>query len=64
MLRINLIRMIREYDIVEVNVPYVIYSQFSGIPNVVYDSGWIRYFPYRNGFYDKLAEGVIQKQKV
>ena len=63
MLRINLIRMIREYDIVEVNVPYVIFSQFSGIPNVVYDSGWIRYFPYRNGFYDKLARRGYSKAK-
>jgi glycosyltransferase involved in cell wall biosynthesis len=61
--RINLIRMIREYDIVEVQNPYVIYSQFSGIPNVVYDSGWIRYFPYRNGFYDKLARRGYSKAK-
>ena len=63
MARINLIRMIREYDIVEVHVPYVIYSQFSGIPNVVYDSGWIRYFPYRNGFYAKLARRGYSKAK-
>jgi len=38
MVRINLIRMIREYDIVEVHVPWVIFSQFSGIPNVIYDA--------------------------
>ena len=55
--------MIREYDIVEVHVPYVIFSQFSGIPNVVYDSGWIRYFPYQNGFYDKLARRGYSKAK-
>jgi glycosyltransferase involved in cell wall biosynthesis len=61
--KINLIRMIREYDIVEVNSPYVIFSQFSGIPNVVYDPGWIRYFPYRNGFYDKLARRGYSKAK-
>jgi glycosyltransferase involved in cell wall biosynthesis len=63
MLRINLIRMIREYDIVEVHVPYVIFSQFSGIPNVVYDAGWIRHFPYQNGFYDKLARRGYSKAK-
>ena len=63
MARINLIRMVRDYDIVEVNVPYVIFSQFSGIPNVVYDSGWIRYFPYQNGFYDKLARRGYSKAK-
>jgi glycosyltransferase involved in cell wall biosynthesis len=63
MLRINLIRMIREYDIVEVHVPYVIFSQFSGIPNVVYDAGWIRLFPYENGFYAKLARRGYSKAK-
>ena len=47
--------MIREYDIVEVHFPYVIFSQFSGIPNVAYDAGWIRYFPSEIGFYAKLA---------
>ena len=61
--KINLIRMIREYDIVEVNGQYVTFSQFSGIPNVVYDYGWIRYFPYRNGFYDKLARRGYSKAK-
>ena len=55
--------MIREYDIVEVHAPYVIYSQFSGIPNVVYDAGWIRYFPYEMDFMINLPEGVIQKLK-
>jgi hypothetical protein len=63
MVRINLIRMIREYDIVEVHLPFVIVSQFSGIPNVVYDSGWIRYFPYQNGFHAKLARRGYSKAK-
>jgi hypothetical protein len=55
--------MIREYDIVEVHLPFVIVSQFSGIPNVVYDSGWIRYFPYQNGFHAKLARRGYSKAK-
>jgi glycosyltransferase involved in cell wall biosynthesis len=63
MVRINLIRMIREYDIVEVHVPWVIFSQFSGIPNVVYDAGWIRYFPYEKGFTAKLARRGYSKAK-
>jgi glycosyltransferase involved in cell wall biosynthesis len=63
MVRINLIRMIREYDIVEVHFPYVIFSQFSGIPNVAYDAGWIRYFPSENGFYAKLARRGYSKAK-
>jgi glycosyltransferase involved in cell wall biosynthesis len=63
MVRINLIRMIREYDIVEVHVPWVIISQFSGIPNVVYDAGWIRLFPYEKGFTAKLARRGYSKAK-
>lgn len=63
MARINLIKMIREYDIVEVHVPFVIYSQFAGVPNVVYDAGWIRYFPYDHGIRAKLARRGYSKSK-
>lgn len=63
--RIDLIKMIREYDIVESHVPYSIYCQFSGIPYVAYDAGWIRYFPYGKGFRDKLARrGYRKAQRV
>ncbi len=61
--RINLIRMMREYDIIESHVPFSIYSQFSGIPYVAYDAGWIRYFPFRNGFRDKLARRGYRKAR-
>ncbi|MGB9167968.1 MAG: glycosyltransferase family 4 protein [Nitrososphaeraceae archaeon] len=63
MARINLIKMIRQYDIIEVHVPYVIYSQFTGVPNVVYDAGWIRYFPYENSIRAKLARRGYSKAK-
>lgn len=63
MSRINLMSMIREYDIVEAHVPYVIYSQFTGVPNVVYDAGWIRYFPYDRGIRAKLARRGYSKAK-
>lgn len=53
--RLNLFKMMREYDIIEAHVPYPIYAQFSGVPMVVYDAGWIRYFPYENHLRDKLA---------
>lgn len=53
--RMDLIRMVREYDIVEAHVPYTIPCQFAGIPYVAYDAGWIRYFPFRKGIQDKLA---------
>ena len=63
MAKINLIRMIREYDIVEVNSPYVIFSQFSGIPNVVYDSGWIRYFPYEIDLMINLQKRLFKSKR-
>lgn len=53
--RINLIKMMREYDIIEAHVPFAIYSQFSGIPYIAYDAGWIRYFPHEKGIRSRLA---------
>ena len=61
--RIDVIRMIREYDIVETHVPWYIYAQFSGRPYVVYDAGAIRYFPFRNSFRDKLARRGYRKAR-
>lgn len=61
--RINLIRMMREYDIIETHVPFSLYSQFSGMPYVAYDAGWIRYFPYGNTIRDKLARRGYRKAK-
>jgi glycosyltransferase involved in cell wall biosynthesis len=61
--RINLIKMIREYDVVETHVPWAIYSQFSGIPYVAYDAGWIRYFPYGRDIRDKLARRGYSKAR-
>jgi len=61
--RINLIKMIREYDVVEAHVPFSIYTQFSGKPYVTYDAGWIRYLPFRKGIRDKLARRGYSKAK-
>ncbi len=61
--RIDLIKMIREYDIVEAHVPYSIYTQFSGIPYVTYDAGWIRYLPYDTSIKGKLARRGYSKGK-
>jgi glycosyltransferase involved in cell wall biosynthesis len=61
--RIELIKMMREYDIVETHVPFTIYSQFSGIPYVAYDAGWIRYFPSGKGIRNKLARRGYSKAK-
>lgn len=61
--RIDLIKMMREYDIIEAHVPYAIYSQFSGVPYIAYDAGWIRYFPYSMKIRDKLARRGYNKAK-
>ena len=61
--RINLIKMIREYDVVEAHAPFSIYTQFSGIPYVTYDAGWIREFPYRNDIWYKLGKRGYRKAK-
>jgi glycosyltransferase involved in cell wall biosynthesis len=61
--RIDLIKMMREYDIVETHVPFTIYSQFSGIPYVAYDAGWIRYFPNGKGIRNKLARRGYSKAR-
>jgi glycosyltransferase involved in cell wall biosynthesis len=54
--RIGLLKLMREYDVIEAQVPYSIYAQFSGVPFVPYDAGWIRYFPHESGLRAKLAK--------
>jgi glycosyltransferase involved in cell wall biosynthesis len=61
--RVDIIKMIRKYDIIETHVPWAMYAQFSGRPYVVYDAGWIRYFPFGASFRDKLARRGYKKAK-
>jgi len=61
--RIKLVRMIREYDIVVAHNPYYTYSQFTGVPYLIYDTGTIRYYPFGNNFFDKLARRGYKKAK-
>jgi glycosyltransferase involved in cell wall biosynthesis len=61
--RINLYKMMREYDVLEAHVPYTLYAQFVGIPFVAYDAGWIRYFPYEDTFRARLARRSYKKAK-
>lgn len=53
--RISLLRIMREYDVIQTHAPFAIYAQFAQRRYVAYDAGWVRYFPYRNNFRDKLA---------
>jgi len=61
--RIDLMKMIREYDVVEAHNPYSIYTQFSGIPYVTFEAGWIRYFPFEKGIRSWLARRSYKKAK-
>ncbi len=51
----GLMQMSREYDLLQLSPPSVIYLQFLAKPFIVHESGWIRHFPYRNGATEKLA---------
>lgn len=61
--RLDLFKIMKEYDIIEAHYPFMIYSQFSRIPYVVYDTGWIRYLPFRHKFFDRLARRGYGKAK-
>ena len=61
--RFDVIKLMREYDIVEAHVPFSIYCQFSGVPYAAYDAGWIRYFPYSKKLRSKLAKRGYSKAK-
>lgn len=63
MRRVELIKLMREYDFIETHVPYCIFSQFTGIPYVVYDAGWIRHFPFGNSLRNRLARRGYRKAK-
>ena len=61
--RINLIKMMREYDLIQAHTHWYVYSQFSGIPFVVYEAGSIRFFPYRCSIYDRLSRRGYRKAR-
>lgn len=54
MARVNLMKLIRGYDVVEAQVPFSIYAQFSDVPYCPYDAGAIRYFPFKTDFRSSL----------
>ena len=61
--RINLLKIAREYDFIESHFPYPMYLQFSGIPYITFDTGWIRYAPSGNKFSDILTRRGYKKSK-
>lgn len=62
--RISLLKLTREYDVIQSHVPFAIYAQFARRKHIVYDAGWIRYFPYRDTFRDKLARRAYKNANI
>lgn len=61
----QLMRMARDYDLIQLAPPCVVYLQFVGKPFIVHESGWIRNFPYLDGLAEKLARrGYVYAQYV
>lgn len=52
---INLLYMVKEYDLLQLSPPSVVYLQFMGKKFVVHEAGWIRKFPFLDGAAEKLA---------
>lgn len=59
----RVIKMMKEYDVIESHVPWSIYSQFSGMPYVVYDAGWVRYLSSGNSIRNRLARRGYAKAR-
>ena len=61
--RIDLYRLVKGYDVIEAHAPFAIYAQFLKTPYVVYDAGWVRYFPFGQDSRDKLARRGYMKAR-
>lgn len=52
---IDLLYMVKEYDLLQLSPPSVVYLQFMRRRFIVHEAGWIRHFPFLNGAAEKLA---------
>lgn len=53
---IDIYRLVEEYDVIEAHIPFPMYCHFTRRPYMVYDAGWIRYFPYQHDIRSKLVK--------
>ena len=58
---IDLLYMAKEYDLLQLSAPSVIYLQFMGKKFIVHEAGWIRNFAFRDGAAEKLARRGYDK---
>jgi glycosyltransferase involved in cell wall biosynthesis len=61
--RIDLYRLVKGYDLIEAHAPFAIYAQFLKAPYIVYDAGWVRYFPFGDDSRDRLARRGYMKAR-
>lgn len=52
---IRLLYMVKEYDLLQLSPPSVVYLQFMRKKFIVHEAGWIRKFPFLDGTAEKLA---------
>lgn len=60
---LNLRKLLKNYDIIEVHAPYSIYCLFSSVPYVVYDAGWVRTFAHDKRIVNKLAARSYERSE-
>lgn len=58
---IDLLNMVKQYELLQLSVPSVIYLQFLGKKFIVHEAGWLRNFPYLDGAAEKLARRGYSK---
>ena len=58
---IDLLFMVKQYELLQLSVPSVIYLQFIGKKFIVHEAGWLRRFPYLDGAAEKLARRGYSK---
>ena len=58
---IDLLYMVKEYDLLQLSPPSIVYLQFMGKKFIAHEAGWIRHFPFLNGAAEKLARRGYSK---
>jgi len=58
---VDLLYMTKEYDLLQLSPPSIIYLQFMRKKFIVHEAGWIRKFPFLDGAAEKLARRGYSK---
>lgn len=58
---VDLLYMLKQYDLLQLSPPSVVYLQFMRKKFIVHEAGWIRKFPFLDGAAEKLARRGYSK---